>query len=119
MPNNDQVEDLDEKINSLTAEITKNEYLIKDQTETINELQETYETQTKELSNEKIKPFSENEIINQSNNISFSEEDICEEKNDLNNSEDIKKINKEIEENNEINFIIYYFSYFGKIFFYI
>ena len=62
---------------------------------------------SKELSNEKIKPFSENEIINQSNNISFSEEDICEEKNDLNdniegiyldNSEDIYKKYKQLKE---------------------
>ena len=62
---------------------------------------------SKELSNEKIKPFSEKEIINQSNNISFSEEDICEEKNDLNdniegvyldNSEDIYKKYKQLKE---------------------
>ena len=62
---------------------------------------------SKELSNEKIQPFSENEIINQSNNISFSEEDICEEKNDLNdniegiyldNSEDIYKKYKQLKE---------------------
>ena len=49
LPNNDRLEELDYQINSLNAEITKNEYLIKDQTETINELEETFESQSKDL----------------------------------------------------------------------
>ena len=48
------MEELDYQINSLTTEITKNDYLIKDQKETINELQETLENQTKSL-NEELK----------------------------------------------------------------
>lgn len=54
LPNNDKMEELDYQINSLTTEITKNDYLIKDQKETINELQETLDTQTKSL-NEELK----------------------------------------------------------------
>ena len=42
LPNNDKVEELDYHINSLNAEITKNDYLIKDQKDTINELQELF-----------------------------------------------------------------------------
>ena len=49
LPNNERLEELDYQINSLNAEITKNDYIIKDQTELINELQETLETQTKEF----------------------------------------------------------------------
>ena len=52
MPNNDKVEQLDYNINSLTAEISKNDYLIKDQNDTINELQELLDTQTKSLNEE-------------------------------------------------------------------
>ena len=54
LPNNDKVKELDNKINILTSEITKNEYLIKDQKETISELQETLDSQTKKL-NEELK----------------------------------------------------------------
>lgn len=54
LPNNDKMEELDYQINSLTTEITKNDYLIKDQKETINELQETLDSQTKSL-NEELK----------------------------------------------------------------
>ena len=52
LPNNDKVEELDCQINSLNAEITKNDYLIKDQKDTINELQELLDTQTKNLNDE-------------------------------------------------------------------
>ena len=61
----------------------------------ISENQILKEQLSKELNDEKIQNFSEvinenkNEIINQSNNISFSEEDICKEKNDL--SDNIEK----------------------------
>ena len=54
LPNNEKVEELEYQINSLTAEITKSEYLIKDQKETINELQETLDSQTQSL-NEELK----------------------------------------------------------------
>ena len=92
LPNNDQVEDLDEKINSLTAEITKNEYLIKDQTETINELQETYETQTKEL-NEQYE-----DIKNKYHNLLGSAE-IIEDQLDKDFSEKTKEFQKNMENN--------------------
>ena len=52
LPNNDRLEELDYKINSLTAEIAKNDFLIKDQKDTIDELNETYETQAKSLNEE-------------------------------------------------------------------
>ena len=52
LPNNDKIEQLDYHINSLTAEITKNDYLIKDQKDTINELQELLDNQTKSLNEE-------------------------------------------------------------------
>ena len=52
LPNNDKIEQLDYHINSLTAEITKNDYLIKDQKDTINELQELLYNQTKNLNEE-------------------------------------------------------------------
>ena len=52
LPNNDKVEELDCQINSLNAEITKNDYLIKDQKDAINELQELLDTQTKNLNDE-------------------------------------------------------------------
>ena len=52
LPNNDKIEQLDYHINSLTAEITKNDYLIKDQKDTINELQELLDNQTKNLNEE-------------------------------------------------------------------
>ena len=52
LPNNDKIEKLDYHINSLTAEITKNDYLIKDQKDTINELQELLDNQTKNLNEE-------------------------------------------------------------------
>ena len=52
LPNNDRLEELDYKINSLTAEITENDFLIKGQKETIDELNETYETQAKSLNEE-------------------------------------------------------------------
>ena len=60
LTNNDKMEELDYQINSLTTEITKNDYLIKDQKETINELQETLDSQTKSL-NEEYKSKSNNE----------------------------------------------------------
>ena len=53
LPNNDKIEELDYHINSLTSEITKNDYLIKDQKEAIKGLQEMLESQTKTL-NEKL-----------------------------------------------------------------
>ena len=53
MPNNDKIEELDYHINSLTSEITKNDYLIKDQKEAIKGLQEMLDSQTKTL-NEKL-----------------------------------------------------------------
>ena len=52
LPNNDKIEQLDYHINSLTAEITKNDYLIKDQKDTINELKELLDNQTKNLNEE-------------------------------------------------------------------
>jgi chromosome segregation ATPase len=52
LPNNDKVEELDYHINSLNSEITKNDYLIKDQKDTINELQEMLDSQTKTLNEE-------------------------------------------------------------------
>ena len=39
LPNNERLEELDYQINSLNAEITKNDYIIKDQTELINILE--------------------------------------------------------------------------------
>ena len=53
LPNNDKIEELDYHINSLTSEITKNDYLIKDQKEAIKGLQEMLDSQTKTL-NEKL-----------------------------------------------------------------
>ena len=52
LPNNDKVEELDYHINSLTSEIAKNDYLIKDQKEAINGLQEMLDSQTKSLNEE-------------------------------------------------------------------
>ena len=52
LPNNDKIEELDDHINALTSEITKNNYLIKDQKDTINELQELLDNQTKSLNEE-------------------------------------------------------------------
>ena len=52
LPNNDKIEELDDHINALTSEITKNNYLIKDQKDTINELQELLDSQTKSLNEE-------------------------------------------------------------------
>ena len=52
LPNNDKIEKLDYHINSLTAEIAKNDYLIKDQKDTINELQELLDNKTKNLNEE-------------------------------------------------------------------
>ena len=92
LPNNDHLEDLDYQINSLNAEITKNEYLIKDQTETINELQETYETQTKELNDQY------EEIKNKYHNLLGSAE-ITEDQLDKDFNEKTKEFKKNMENN--------------------
>ena len=92
LPNNDHLEELDYQINSLNAEITKNEYLIKDQTEVINELQETYETQTKEL-NEQYE-----EIKNKYHNLLGSSE-ITEDQLDKDFNEKTKEFKKNMENN--------------------
>ena len=52
LPNNDKIEELNDQINLLNAEIAKNDYLIKDQNDTINELQEIFDTKTKNLNEE-------------------------------------------------------------------
>ena len=68
LPNNDHLEQLDYQINTLNSEITKTDFIIKDQTEAINELQERYENKTKEL-NEKYE-----EIKNKYHNLLGSSE---------------------------------------------
>ena len=92
LPNNDHLEDLDYQINSLNAEIAKNEYLIKDQTETINELQETYETQSKELNDQY------EEIKNKYHNLLGSSE-ITEDQLDKDFNEKTKEFKKNMENN--------------------
>ena len=53
LPNHSRIEELEYQINAINADITKKTYLIKDQKETIEELQEKLNNQTKEL-NEKL-----------------------------------------------------------------
>ena len=92
LPNNDRLEELDYQINSLNAEITKNDYIIKDQTELINELQETLETQTKEL-NEQYE-----DIKNKYHNLLGSSE-ITEDQLDKDFNEKTKEFKKNMENN--------------------
>ena len=53
LPNHSRIEELEYQINAINADITKKTYLIKDQKETIEELQEKLNNQTKEL-NDKL-----------------------------------------------------------------
>ena len=92
LPNNERLEELDYQINSLNAEITKNDYIIKDQTELINELQETLETQTKEL-NEQYE-----DIKNKYHNLLGSSE-ITEDQLDKDFNEKTKEFKKNMENN--------------------
>ena len=92
LPNNGRMEELDYQINSLNAEITKNEYLIKDQTETINELEETFESQTKDL-NEQYE-----EMKNKYHNLLGASE-ITEDIMDKEYNEKTKEFRKNMEEN--------------------
>ena len=92
LPNNERLEELDYQINSLNAGITKNDYIIKDQTELINELQETLETQTKEL-NEQYE-----DIKNKYHNLLGSSE-ITEDQLDKDFNEKTKEFKKNMENN--------------------
>ena len=92
LPNNEHLEELDYQINSLTAEITKNDYLIKDQTETINELEETYENQSKAL-NEKYE-----EIKNKYHNL-LGSSNITEDHMDKEFNEKTKEFKQNMENN--------------------
>jgi len=92
LPNNDRLEDLDYQINSLNAEIAKNDYLIKDQTEAINELEETYETQSKELNDQY------EEIKSKYHNLLGSSE-ITEDQLDKDFNEKTKEFKKNMENN--------------------
>ena len=92
LPNNEQLEQLDYQINTLNSEITKNDFIIKDQTEAINELQERYESRTKEL-NEKYE-----EIKNKYHNLLGSSE-ITEDQLDKDFNEKTKEFKKNMENN--------------------
>ena len=92
LPNNDRLEELDYKINSLNSEIAKNEYLIKDQKETIDELNETYETQSKSLTAEL------NNIKNKYHNLLGASE-ITEDYYDKDFNERTKEFKKNMESN--------------------
>lgn len=52
LPGNDKFEQLEYQVNSLVSEITKKDYLIKDQKFMLNELNEKLDTQTKALNDE-------------------------------------------------------------------